>query len=53
MQSTDDFQLGAPLAYMYCEDDNIAELLLALHWLGAMDRDRKGRGFMEELAAGR
>lgn len=45
--------LGAPLTYLYCEDDNIAELLLALHRLGAMDRDRKGRGFMEELAAGR
>ena len=41
--------LGAPLTYLYCEDDTIAELLLTLHRLAAKDRDRKVRGFMEEL----
>ena len=26
--------MGAPLAYLYCEDDRVAALLLALHRLG-------------------
>ena len=33
--------LGVPLAYLYCEDDNVAALLLALHQLKPGARDRK------------
>lgn len=33
--------LGVPLAYMYCEDDRVAALLLALHKLKPGARDRK------------
>jgi len=33
--------LGVPLAYMYCEDDKVAALLLALHQLKPVARDRK------------
>lgn len=33
--------LGVPLAYMYCEDDKVAALLLALHKLTPGTRDRK------------
>ena len=33
--------LGVPLAYMYCEDDKVAALLLALHKLKPSARDRK------------
>jgi transcriptional regulator with XRE-family HTH domain len=33
--------LGVPLAYMYCEDDKVAALLLALHKLKPGARDRK------------
>jgi transcriptional regulator with XRE-family HTH domain len=32
--------LRVPLIYLYCEDDGIAALLLALHRLGARERDR-------------
>jgi transcriptional regulator with XRE-family HTH domain len=43
--------LGAPLAYLYCEDDKIAALLLALHGLGIGERNRQVQRFMEQLAA--
>ena len=43
--------LKAPLTYLYCEDDAVAELLLALHRLGSGDRDRKVRAFIEQLAS--
>jgi len=43
--------LGAPLTYLYCEDDNIASLLLALNRLGSRERDRKVREFMGQLSA--
>jgi len=33
--------LGVPLTYMYCEDDKVAALLLALHKLKPGARDRK------------
>jgi transcriptional regulator with XRE-family HTH domain len=33
--------LGVPLAYMYCEDDKVAALLLTLHKLKPGARDRK------------
>ena len=35
------YALGVPLAYLYCEDDNVAALLLALHQLKPAARDRK------------
>ena len=40
-----------PLTYLYCEDDKIASLLLALHRLGAKARDRKIEEFMAQLAS--
>lgn len=43
--------LGVPLTYLYCEDDKIASLLLALHRLGAKARDRKVDDFLGQLAA--
>lgn len=42
--------LGVPLTYLYCEDDGVAALLLALHKLEASDRGRKIEGFLGELA---
>ena len=33
--------MGAPLSYLYCEDDKVAALLLALHQLKPGARDRK------------
>lgn len=33
--------MGAPLSYLYCEDDNVAEILLALHQMKPGARDRK------------
>ncbi len=41
--------LGAPLTYLYCEDDDIADLLLALHRLGPSERGRKIRELMGRL----
>jgi transcriptional regulator with XRE-family HTH domain len=38
--------LGVPLAYMYCEDDKVAALLLALHKLKPGARDRKVAEFL-------
>ena len=43
--------LGVPLMYLYCEDDNLAELLLALHRLSLEDRDEKVQKFLAELAS--
>ena len=39
--------MGVPLTYMYCEDDNVAALLLALHKLKPTARDRKVGEFLE------
>lgn len=33
--------LGVPLSYLYCEDDDVARLLLALHRIDAVERKRK------------
>ncbi len=41
--------LGVPLAYLYCEDDKVAELLLALHGLGIGERNRRVQKFTEQL----
>jgi transcriptional regulator with XRE-family HTH domain len=43
--------MGAPLAYLYCEDDKVAALLLALHKLGTGERNRQVQRFTEQLAA--
>jgi len=43
--------LKAPLTYLYCEDDSIAALLLALHRLGSRDRNLTVRDFLGQLAA--
>lgn len=42
--------LGVPLAYMYCEDDKVAALLLALHKMKPAARDRKVAEFLGLLA---
>lgn len=39
--------LGLPLTYLYCEDDKVAELLLALHRLCAEERNRKVKEFLD------
>ncbi len=44
--------LNVPLTYLYCEDDHIAALLLALHRLGSRERDMTVRKFMGQLTAG-
>lgn len=41
--------LGAPLTYLYCEDEKIAALLLALDRLNSDERDRKVQKFIEQL----
>ena len=43
--------LEAPLTYLYCEDDNIASLLLALHRLKPTARNRKVADFLGQLNA--
>lgn len=45
--------LMVPLAYLYCEDDTVAELLLALHRLPQAERVRRSAQFVETLAADR
>jgi len=41
--------LGAPLTYLYCEDESIAALLLALHRLRPGERTKKVREFIGQL----
>lgn len=41
--------LGVPLAYLYCEDDAIAALLLALHKQPAQTRLEAVKKFVDEL----
>lgn len=41
--------LGAPITYLYCEDDNIASLLLALHQLNDATRNSKINDFLIQL----
>jgi len=43
--------LEAPLTYLYCEDDKIASLLLALHRLKPAVRNRKIEDFLGQLVA--
>ncbi len=42
--------LSVPLTFLYCEDDNVAALLLALHRLGSRERGIKVRDFLGQLA---
>jgi hypothetical protein len=41
--------LGVPLAYLYCEDDKVAALLLALHKLKPGARDRKVAELLQQI----
>ena len=41
--------LGVPLAYLYCEDDGVASLLLALNKLDGDKRGCKVTEFLEQL----
>ena len=41
--------LGVPLIYLYCEDDSLAALLLALHRFPSRDRDETVQRFLAEL----
>ncbi len=43
--------LNVPLAYLYCEDDSIASLLLSLHRLKPAVRNRKVEDFLGQLNA--
>ena len=38
--------MGVPLTYLYCEDDKVAALLLALHKMKPAARDRKVQEFL-------
>lgn len=41
--------LGVPLAYLYCEDDEVAELLLALRMLSPSTRHRTIASWLSHL----
>lgn len=41
--------LGAPLTYLYCEDDKLAALLLALHKMKPAARDKKMAELLVQL----
>lgn len=41
--------LGVPLSYLYCEDDKVAALLLALHRMKPAARDRQVTEFLGQL----
>ena len=43
------YALGVPLAYLYCEDDKVAALLLALNQLKPAARDRKVAELLGQL----
>lgn len=42
--------MGVPLTYLYCEDDDIASLLLALYRLDPAVRSRKVADFLGQLS---
>jgi transcriptional regulator with XRE-family HTH domain len=42
--------LGVSLAYLYCEDDAVAQLLLALHQLPAEQRARRAKRLLASLS---
>ena len=41
--------MGVPLSYLYCEDDKVAALLLALHQLKPAARDKKVTELLGQL----
>jgi transcriptional regulator with XRE-family HTH domain len=41
--------LGAPITYLYCEDDDLASLLLALHQLKPAMRTNRINAFIAQL----
>ena len=41
--------MGVPLAYLYCEDDKVAALLLALHQMKPAERQRKLQDILGQL----
>jgi transcriptional regulator with XRE-family HTH domain len=41
--------LGVSLAYLYCEDDEVADLLEALHQLSAGQRARRAAQFLASM----
>lgn len=43
--------LKVPLAYLFCDDDRMAALLLSLHQLGEEERAARVQQFSEMLAA--
>lgn len=43
--------LGVPLAYLYCEDDEVAELLLALRKLKSTARHQRVASWINEVEA--
>lgn len=43
--------MGVPLSYLYCEDDKVAVVLLALHRLTASERHKQVQRFIDQLAA--
>lgn len=44
--------LNVPLSYLYCEDDQVAELLLTIHRLDAERRSVKVEMLLKVIAAG-
>ena len=42
--------MGAPLAYLYCEDDKVAALLLVLHKLDIRECNLRVQGFVEQMS---
>lgn len=42
--------LGVPLTYLYCEDDKVAELLLALHKMSSGTRGRVLSDFLAQVS---
>ena len=44
--------MGVPLSYLYCEDDKVAALLLALHRLTSNERTRKVAEFLGQFKGG-
>lgn len=43
--------LGVPMMYLYCEDEQVAQLLLAIHRLDPTKRPQRVEQFLEMLAA--
>lgn len=43
--------LGVPMIYLFCEDDQLAQLLLAIHRLDPTQRPQRVEQFLDLLAA--